>query len=285
MAAVPCLFGAPQPITVLLQQISVGRGQRIPCILDRRLDLGRVMTIHVCNDMPSVGLEPLRRIVGEPARDLAVYGNPVVIVKHDQLAQPERACKRAGLMRDPLHQAAIARKYVGVVVDDVQVTPVEGRGQDLFRQRHAHRIGQALSQRAGRGFHARGVPVLRVPRSSRMQLPEVPDLFHGDVIPAQMQHRVQQHGAMAVGQDEAVAVRPPGVVRIVLQVVIPQHLGNVGHAHRHAGMTGIGTLHGIHAQCTNRVGKLQPVLHLGDSRRPVQPSVHQNRSCDRQCPK
>ena len=38
--------------------------------------------------------------------------------------------------------------------------------------------------------------------------------------------------------------------------IVPQHFGNIGHAHRCAGMSGVGFLDRIHTQRTNGIGKL-----------------------------
>ena len=48
--------------------------------------------------VPAVGLEALRRVVGEPARDVAVDRDAVVVVEHDELAEAA-ACRRASRPR------------------------------------------------------------------------------------------------------------------------------------------------------------------------------------------
>ena len=63
---------------------------------------------------------------------------------------------------------------------------------------------------------------------------------------------------MPVRQDEAIPVQPLWIARIVLQVVIPQDLRDIGHAHGGAGMSRICGLHGIHTQGTNCVGEMAP---------------------------
>ena len=120
---VPALLGAPMPITVL-QQMREGLRSR-PWPADRRLDRFRVVAVDVGDDVPAIGLEALRGVVGEPAFDLAVDRDAVVVVEADQLAQPERAGERAGLVRDALHQAAVAQEDVGAVVDDLEPGTVE----------------------------------------------------------------------------------------------------------------------------------------------------------------
>ncbi len=61
-----------------------------PRLLDRALDRLRVMAVNARNHLPVVGLEPLGGIVGKPATDLTVDRDAVVVVEHDQLAEPQR---------------------------------------------------------------------------------------------------------------------------------------------------------------------------------------------------
>ncbi len=89
-----------------------------------------------------------------------------------------------------------------------------------------------------------------------MQLAEVLQLLNRQVITREVQQRVQQHRTVAVGNHEAIAVGPGGVGRVVAQEIVPQHFGDIGHAHRHAGMPGVGLLHCIHRKGTDGVGKL-----------------------------
>ena len=159
-----------------------------------------------------------------------------------------------GLVRDAFHQAAVTGKDPGEVIDDGVTGTVELAGQQFFGQRHADRIGQPLPQRAGGGFHARGHAHFGVAGGFGMQLAEVLDVVDGEVVAAQVQQRVQQHRAMTIGEHEAVAVEPGGIGRAVLEVRRPQGHGNVGHAHRHAGVAGLRLLDGIHGQHTHGVG-------------------------------
>ena len=80
--------------------------------------------------------------------------------------------------------------------------------QQLFGQRHAHGVGQALAERAGGGLDARRDADFRMARRLAVQLAEVAQLAHRQVVAGEVQQRVQQHRAVAVGQHEAVAVGP-----------------------------------------------------------------------------
>ena len=61
---------------------------------------------------------------------------------------------------------------------------------------------------------------------------------------------------MTGGEHEAVTVGPFGMAGIEFQEAREQHGGDIGHAHGHAGMAGIGLLHGIHGERADGVGHL-----------------------------
>ena len=164
-------------------------------------------------------------------------------------------------MGDAFHHAAVAEEHVGVVVDNLVTFTVELRSQHLLGDRHAHGIGNALPQRAGGGFNARGVAVFRVARRFAVQLTEVLDVVNADVVASQVQQRVDQHRAVTVGQHEAVAVGEIRVGRVVLQVVAPQHFGDIRHTHGRTGVAAVGFLHGIHAEGTNGIGTVTTTGH------------------------
>ena len=227
----------------------------------RNLNLVGVMPVDIADHLPAIGLEAARGVVGEPAMHLAIDGDAVVIVEGDQLVQPQGAGQRADLVADAFHHAAVAEEHVGVVVDDLVAGAVELRGHDLLRQGEADGVGQPLTQRAGGGLDAGGVAELRVARGLAVQLAEVLQVVDGQVVAGQVQQRVDQHRAMAVGQHEAVAVGPLRVGRAVLQVVAPEHFGDVRHAHGGTGMAAVGFLHGIHAECADGIGSLTTAGH------------------------
>ena len=56
--------------------------------------------------------------------------------------------------------------------------------------------------------------VLRVPRRFGTPLAEVLNVFHGEIIPGQMQQGVEKHGSVSVGKNEAVSVCPSGILGI-----------------------------------------------------------------------
>ena len=147
------------------------------------------------------------------------------------------------------------------MIDDVQPVAIEAPRQQFLGQRHAHAVGQPLAQRAGGGLHAGRFAVFRMPGRGRMQLAEILQIFQGERIAGQVQDRIEQHRAVAVGDHETVAVEPVRVGGVVAVKIVEQDFGNIGHAHRHAGVAGVGALNGVHGKGADGVGELAAVGH------------------------
>ena len=201
---------------------------------------------------PAGGLEALHLVDRVGDRGRAVDRNAVVVIQHDQLVELPVAGQRDRFLRDAFHQVAVGGEHIGVVVDDLLA---EFGGQHLLRQRHADRGRDALAERAGGGLDALGVEVLRMARRQRSQLAEMLDLVERHVLVAgQIQQRIEQHRAVAGREHEAVAVRPVRVGGVEFQELREQHGGDVGGAHRQAGMAGFRLLDGVHGEATDRIG-------------------------------
>ncbi len=229
--------------------------------LDGHLNLVGVVTVDVTDHLPAIGLEAARGVIGEPAVHLAIDGDAIVIVEGDQLVQAQRAGQRADFVADAFHHAAVAEEHVGVVIDDVVAGAVELRRHDLLGHGETDSVGQALAQWPGGGLDTGGVAELRVARGLAVQLAEVLQVVDGQVVAGQVQQRVDQHRAVAVGQHEAIAVGPLRVGRTVLQVVAPEHFGDVRHAHGGTRVAAVGFLHGIHAEGADGIGSLTTAGH------------------------
>ncbi len=204
--------------------------------------------------VPAVSFETLRGIVGKPAFHFAINGDTVVVVERNQFTQSQGAGQRASFVGDTFHQTAVAHKGVGVVIDDIVAVAVKLIGKNFFCQRHTHGIGNALPQWPSGGFNTRRIAVLWMARSFGVHLAEVLQLFDRQIVAAQVQQRINQHGTMAIGQDETVAIGPVGVARVVLEVVVPQDFGDVRHAHWGSGVATVGLLDGVHTKGADGVG-------------------------------
>ena len=71
-------------VPVLFEQRAAFAGA--PRRIDGRGDGVHVMSVDLGDDVPAVGFEPPRRVVGEPALDMPVDGDAIVVVERDQLA-------------------------------------------------------------------------------------------------------------------------------------------------------------------------------------------------------
>ncbi len=89
-------------------------------------------------------------------------------------------------MRNALHQAAIAQKDIGMVINDFETRTIEFRSQYFFSQRHAYRIGNSLAERPGSGFYARSVAIFWMTRRFGMQLAKILDILNGNIITSEM---------------------------------------------------------------------------------------------------
>ena len=77
-------------------------------------------------------------------------------------------------------------------------------------------LARPWPERTGGGLDAERQVVLGMPGGLAAELAETLELLDRQRVAGQMQQRVQQHRAVAVGEHEAVAVRPVRVCRVVL---------------------------------------------------------------------
>ena len=104
----------------------------------------------------------------------------------DQLAEAQGPGERAGLVRHALHHAAVAHEHVGMVVDEVEFWPVEMRCEQLLGERHAHAVGDSLTERPGGGLHARRAAELGMARRLRAELAKALELVDRQVVAGQV---------------------------------------------------------------------------------------------------
>jgi hypothetical protein len=135
---------------------------------------------------------------------------------------------------------------------------------DAFGEGEAHRVGNALAERARRRLDAVGVLVFGVTGGFAVDLAEPLQLVQGHILEAgQIEQAVEQHRGVAVRQYKTVAVEPMRIRRIELHEIPKENGRDVGHAHGRAGMAALGLLHGIHGKKPDAVGHIPQVLVAG----------------------
>src|ERR1017187_9897042 len=131
------------------------------------------------------------------------------------------------------------------MVDDLVTGTVESRREHALGDRHSDRVGRSLAERTRRRLAAGSLPILGMARSLAAPLPELLQVVEREVVAGQVKKTVQEHAAVPRRQNEPVSVGPVRVAGIVLQVLLPQHVGHRGRAEGKARMTGGGFLDGV----------------------------------------
>ena len=131
-----------------------------------------VVGVRDRGDVPAVGDEACRHVLGERDAGVALDRHPVRVVDPAQVRQPQVARQGGGLGRDALHHAAVPGQGVDVEVEQRHVIPVVAPGQPAAGDRHAHRGRHPLAQRPGGGLDAAGPAVLGMARAAGAELAE-----------------------------------------------------------------------------------------------------------------
>ena len=99
--------------------------------------------------------------------------------------------------------------------------------------------GEALAQRTGGHFDARGQAVFRMARGTGVSAAtEVLQIVQGQAVAGEVQLDVLGEGGVATGKNEAIAAFPVGVVRIMLDEVLVQRVGDGRQGDGGAGVAG-----------------------------------------------
>ena len=90
-------------------------------------------------------------------------------------------------------------------------------------------------------------------RRLAVQLPEAFDLFHRQIVSAQVKPGVKEHAAVAGGENEIIAPNPARFVRIMFERVTVKDRAHLRASERQAEMARLRSLHRIHAQSASLV--------------------------------
>ncbi len=219
--------------------------------------------------VPPVGLEPPGGVVAQGELGRTVDRDVVVVVHADEAAEALVAGQRRGLVGQALGQVAVAGDAVRAVVDHVRP---EARPQVALRQRHAHRVAEALTEGTGRDLDPRCVTVLGMAGRAAAPLPELLEVAQRQRVPGEVQHRVEEDRRVAGGQDEAVSVRPGRVGRVVPQDARPQDVGERGEGHRGALVPRPRPVRRVHGEAPDHVDGPLLQVHAAHRGHPIGPA-------------
>jgi hypothetical protein len=198
----PADFFLAQRGTVRLRSVALGGSRpgndgadpnqdRFPGFLPSGLQrLGKrreiIPVVHV-EHSPAIGFKPLADILAERDVGVAVNSDVVVVVDDFEVAQLEVTGDRRRLAGHAFHHVPVAGQGPHPVVDHGQPFAIEPGREEPLRNREPDRIADALAQRSGSDLDAGRKAPLRVARSPRMQLAELLEVFHRDVVAGQVQ--------------------------------------------------------------------------------------------------
>jgi len=199
--------------------------------------------------VPAVGLEARGNVLRERQARGPVDRDAVVVVEHDELAEPEVTRERGGFGRNAFHQVAVTRERPGAVVDQLAA---EARGEQPLCQRHPDRIAEALPERPGRRLDARSLAVFGVARRARAERAERAQILQREVVAREVKKGVEQHRAVPGRQHEAIPIGPVRHLGVVLQELAPQHRRQLGTAERQSDVADPGLANGVDRQDADR---------------------------------
>ncbi len=111
--------------------------------------------------------------------------------------------------------------------------------------RHADCGGQSRAERAGGDLHTVGVADLRVAGSQGAPLAQRLEIVEFEAVAAEVELDVLGQAGVTGREDEAVTADPLRVRRVVDHRMLVEVVGDRSQAHRRAGMTVAGLLHGV----------------------------------------
>ena len=230
--------------------------------------LGKVVGIGDPEHPPAVGGETGADILAEGEIGVAFNGDAVVVVEDHQFVERQRAGQRGGLGGAPLHHAAVAADHMDLVGDQTGFVQPGAGGEIPVGDRHADRRGESAAERPGGHIHSGGMSELRMSRRQTSPLPEVADLLHREAAAEEMKQRIEQHRTVSGRQHETVAAEPGRILRIKVQVLVPESESIIGTTERHPGVTGFRLLDRIRGEHPDRICSrpgLFNIVHLWKS--------------------
>ncbi len=180
---------------------------------------------------PAVSGKARRYVVGDRNFCAALDCDAIVVPDPHQLAEPKMSGERGCLGAHSLHEIAVRAQDPGPMVDHGGCRGIEPGREVSLGQCHADRRGNTLSERARRHLGSGHDLDFGMAGSLGCPLPEILDFVEIEVVTHQVEHAVEQCRGMAAGQHETVAVRPLRVLRIVLEKLRIEHVGNRRETH------------------------------------------------------
>ena len=169
----------------------------------------------------------------------------VVVVDGNQIAELQVTSQGSRLAGNTFHRATISKEAEGVVGDQIETWLVEHASSMCLSNSKTDGISETLSERAGGHLNAWCIVRLRMAGRYAVDLAEVLEVVHAELVAEEVEEGILQHAAVAVGQHEAVPVEPGRVLRVEGHELVEEDVGDWGHAHGRPGVARVGLEGGI----------------------------------------
>ena len=156
--------------------------------------------------------------------------------------------QRAGFAGHAFLQAAVPGQADNPVVENAVLGGVETRFRHLARHGQSDRVGHALAQRTGGALHAGRFAELRMTGRDAAELTEIFHLLERHIVAGEMEPAVEEHAAVAGGENKAVAVEPARLGRIVTQGRAEKHRADFRASQGQTQVTGLAGGNGVNGQ-------------------------------------
>jgi hypothetical protein len=155
---------------------------------------------------------------------------------------------------DTFLQAAIAEEGENMVVEDGVGSRVKASGGTFAREREAHGISDALTERAGGGFYAGSFVELRVARGDRVELAEIFHFLARNSVTREVEPSVKKHRAVTCREEKTVAIQPAWSAGLIAENFAEKHGTNLCATEWKPQVTGGAGVNGIHGKTTGLIG-------------------------------
>ena len=155
----------------------------------------------------------------------------VVVVDTNQIAELQVSCQRRRLAGNTFHGTSISKEAEGVVVDQLESWLVEHASGVCLSDSKTDSIGEALSERSSRHLDTGRIVRLRVARRYAVDLAEVLEVVHAELVAEEVEEGILQHASVAIGQHEAIPIEPRRILRVEGHELVEEDVGHRGHAH------------------------------------------------------
>ena len=210
-----------------------------------------VSVVHV-DGIPVHGTELAEHVLVIGLGEWTIARHVVGVIENREATKAELTSDGRGLHGHALLKVTITANGVGVMVDDVEARTVESVGEVCLGHGHTHGHREALPKRTRRSLDPRRMTVLGVTGAAAAQLTEGLEVIHGEIVTTQVEQGVEQHGCMTTRENEAVAVEPGRIGRVVTHVMAEQLVAHGRRAEWGSHVAVVRAFHGVDDEAPHR---------------------------------